>query len=803
MTLDSTLAVHRRATELFTSYQRDIYKSTDRLFAGLMGFQWIAGIVFALWVSPLAWSGSASRTHIHVWAAIVVGGIISLFPALLGLFRPGRPSTRYTIAVAQMLMGALLIHLTGGRLETHFHVFGSLAFLAFYRDWRVLVPATIVVALDHLLRGAFWPQSVYGVLVASQWRWLEHAAWVIFEDVFLVVSCLRSVKEMRETAERTATLEQEIRTRQQAETDAKNAWARNDGILDVALDCVILMDESGRIVQFNPAAERTFGYTAAEAVGKPVAELIVSEDHVRSDAEGLARYFTSGPTAVLNRRLELSAIRKSGEIFPVEVAIAPISSEGSAMFAGYMRDITERRQAEAALAERMSLASLTAAVGLALTQGTDSRAMLQQCAGALVQHLDGGLARIWTLNQQEPVLELQAGAGTHAALDGALKRVRVGDFTIGAIAADRRRQLDIAANVDPQIGDPNWVERERMVAFAGYPLLLDGKLLGVMAIYARRRFSRSALEAMAAVADGIALGIERKRSERELARYTRDLEQAHTTERQNAKQLATLVDQLRVTQGQAEAATRAKSDFLASMSHELRTPLNAIILYSELLQEEAGDEDRQGSVADLQKIQSAGKHLLDLINGILDLSKIEAGKMTLSLERFEIGAMIDDLLDTIGPLVEQRNNVLTVRSGDDVGSMVADFMKTRQILLNLLSNAGKFTRDGAIALDVQRVMVGGRPLVRFSVIDTGVGMTPQQTERVFDAFTQADVTTTRKYGGTGLGLAIVSRFCQLMGGSVSVESRPGEGSTFTVQLPLEVIDESVELSKAAGAAGMA
>ena len=230
----------------------DIYKQTDRLFAGLMGFQWIAGIVFALWVSPLAWSGSVSRTHIHVWAAIVVGGIISLFPALLGLFRPGRPSTRYTIAAAQMLMGALLIHLTGGRLETHFHVFGSLAFLAFYRDWRVLVPATIVVALDHMLRGAFWPQSVYGVLVASQWRWVEHAAWVAFEDVFLVVSCLRSVREMRETAERTATLEQEVRTRQQAETDARNAWARNDGILDVALDCVILVDESGRIVQFNP-----------------------------------------------------------------------------------------------------------------------------------------------------------------------------------------------------------------------------------------------------------------------------------------------------------------------------------------------------------------------------------------------------------------------------------------------------------------------------------------------------------------------------------------------------------------------
>ena len=162
--------ISRRAQDLFDQYRHAIHARTDRLFAGLMVFQWLGGIVFALWVSPLAWSGAESRTHVHVWAAVVLGGAICLFPAALGLLRPGRRSTRYTIAVAQMLMGALLIHLSGGRIETHFHVFGSLAFLAFYRDWRVLVPATIVVAGDHTLRGIFWPQSVYGVLAASQWR---------------------------------------------------------------------------------------------------------------------------------------------------------------------------------------------------------------------------------------------------------------------------------------------------------------------------------------------------------------------------------------------------------------------------------------------------------------------------------------------------------------------------------------------------------------------------------------------------------------------------------------------------------
>src|SRR6478672_7579797 len=210
---DSAGSISRRGDELFAQHQLEIHKRTDQLFASLMVLQWIAGIIFALWVSPLAWNGAIGRTHIHVWAAVFLGGAICLFPALLGVFRAGDVSTRYTIAVAQMLMGALLIHLTGGRLETHFHVFGSLAFLAFYRDWKVLIPATVVVALDHMLRGYFWPQSVYGVLVASQWRWIEHAAWVAFEDIFLIVSCRRSLVEMRERAERTAALEQATRAK--------------------------------------------------------------------------------------------------------------------------------------------------------------------------------------------------------------------------------------------------------------------------------------------------------------------------------------------------------------------------------------------------------------------------------------------------------------------------------------------------------------------------------------------------------------------------------------------------------------
>jgi two-component system sensor histidine kinase/response regulator len=200
-------AVAHRSTVLFKDHQRSIYRRTDRLFAGLMLCQWLAGIVIAAWVSPRTWAGQYSQLHLHVWAAVLLGGAITLLPVLLAWLRPGEALTRYVVAVSQMLMSALLIHLTGGRIETHFHVFGSLAILAFYRDWRVFVPATLVVAADHFIRGVYWPQSVFGVLTASPWRWVEHAGWVIFEDVFLIRSCFQSVQEMMDIARQRAELE--------------------------------------------------------------------------------------------------------------------------------------------------------------------------------------------------------------------------------------------------------------------------------------------------------------------------------------------------------------------------------------------------------------------------------------------------------------------------------------------------------------------------------------------------------------------------------------------------------------------
>jgi two-component system sensor histidine kinase/response regulator len=215
-----------RADFLFHESRITNYKRIDRLFAGLMCFQWVVGVIAALVISPRAWAGSVSHVHIHVWAAIFLGGIITIFPVSLAILKPGEVLTRHTIAVAQMLMSALLIHLSGGRIETHFHVFGSLAFLAFYRDWRVFIPATIVIAVDHFLRGVFWPQSVFGVLAPSQWRWVEHAGWVIFENIFLIKSCVQTTKEMRESAAKQAELES-TRAAAEAASRAKSEFLAN------------------------------------------------------------------------------------------------------------------------------------------------------------------------------------------------------------------------------------------------------------------------------------------------------------------------------------------------------------------------------------------------------------------------------------------------------------------------------------------------------------------------------------------------------------------------------------------------
>ena len=281
-----------------------------------------------------------------------------------------------------------------------------------------------------------------------------------------------------------------------------------------------------------------------------------------------------------------------------------------------------------------------------------------------------------------------------------------------------------------------------------------------------------------------------------LIKIIRNFEESQQSVQLKSKELENALSHLqemhlitKKSQQLAEEANRTKSDFLANISHELRTPLNAIIGYSEILAEDIQDIDQSQMVKDLDKIRNAGKHLLNLINDVLDLSKIESGKMDLYVERFNINELAQEIADTVKPICDKNNNKFIVNCADNVGDMHSDWTKVRQSLFNLVSNASKFTNGGQIYLNITKesrfsTTIGDNTdVIRFQICDTGIGIKSEQISKLFEPFSQADNSTTRKYGGTGLGLAITKEFATMMGGEVTVVSEYGQGSTFTLRLP--------------------
>ncbi|MBI3457064.1 MAG: response regulator, partial [Candidatus Rokubacteria bacterium] len=356
---------------------------------------------------------------------------------------------------------------------------------------------------------------------------------------------------------------------------------------------------------------------------------------------------------------------------------------------------------------------------------------------------------------------------------GALQAMslRIGEGAVGrAIAAREPVQIpDILERGAYEGRTHDVTVRAGFRALLAVPLTREDRVIGGLVV--RRRspgaFPSELVDLLRTFAAQSALAIQNARLFREIDQKSQELE-----------------DKSR----QLEVASRHKSEFLANMSHELRTPLNAIIGYSEMLQEEAGDLGAEGLVPDLKKIHAAGKHLLELINAVLDLSKIEAGKMELYLETFEIPTLIHDIAAVIQPLAAKNSNRLEVSCEDAIGTMRADLTKVRQALFNLLSNACKFTDHGTVSLAATRETGEGGDWITFRVRDSGIGMTPEQMAKLFQEFSQADAATTRKYGVTVLGLALSRRLCRMMGGDITVASEPGRGSTFTMHLPPEVVE---------------
>ncbi|QDT76303.1 PAS domain-containing hybrid sensor histidine kinase/response regulator [Lacipirellula limnantheis] len=579
-----------RAEEILRQRERQIYRRIDRMFAVLMMVQWLGAVATALCVSPRTWSGATSEVHPHVWYAFWAGGALASLPVWLAWRRPGDTITRYTIAVAQMLFSSLLVQVSGGRLETHFHVFGSLAFLAAYRDWGVLMVATALVSADQLIRGIFWPLSMFGVATADHWRWIEHTGWVLFEDLFLLITMRKSTEEMRNNALQTALFESHHADLHRYSEQLHRSFEKERSIIEGSLDAVVELDARGKVLNWNGPAERLFGWTVAEAIGSQLEELVIPEHDQQRYLAGLRQLTESPAGSQVHQRFEMECVARGGRQFAVELAIVSIQGSEETTFCAFVRDITDRKSHE----------------------------------------------------------------------------------------LDMRRAME-----------------------------------------------------------------------------------------------------------ESEAANRTKSEFLANMSHEIRTPLNSILGFAELLVRNAdeGDERTRRDYADT--IRTSARHLMELINNVLDLSKIEAGKMQVERARFSPHQVIAEVVSLLRVRAIEKGIVLNYRwDGPIPETVTTDPHRVRQLLINLVGNAIKFTEQGSVMIVAGVAREGDRGLLTLEVRDTGIGIEPSKLSDIFHPFVQADSSMTRRYGGTGLGLAICKNIAAALGGDLSVDSQLGRGTTFTAKLEI-------------------
>jgi PAS domain S-box-containing protein len=606
--------------------------------------------------------------------------------------------------------------------------------------------------LEQQRQGVFTPREFRVVRRDGSVRWIRSRTFPITDAKGVIA--------------RIAGLGEDITERKLAEEALRESEERFRGTFENAAVGIAHTHPEGRFLRVNEKFCAIVGYPREDLLQKAFQDITHPDDLTASIETFAALMRGESPSFGLEKRY----LRKDGSFVWAElfVSLQRDAAGQPAYGIAMIQDISERkrlegelRQAKEAEAERARLAELGRDVAIALSQGDTLRELLQPCAEATVRYLDAAFARIWWLPPDNEVLELRASAGTYTHLNGPHARIPVGRLKIGRIAQERRPVLTNEVQTDPCISDPDWARREGMVAFAGYPLVVKDRLLGVLGMFSRRTLSEAVLQTLESIAGVIALGIERKQHEVELRR---------------AKEAA-------------EAANRAKDEFLANVSHEIRTPMNAILGMTELaLDTELTENQRQC----LRTVKSAADNLLGIINDLLDFAKIEAGKMELAPADFSLRAAVGDTLRALAVRANEKGLELLYHVQPDVpDALVGDAGRLRQVLLNLVGNALKFTDQGEVVVQVkghkrqegQKVLDPSSPLasfveLHFAITDTGIGIPPDQQQRIFRAFEQEDTSTTRKYGGTGLGLTIAARLVALMGGSITVESESGRGSTF-------------------------
>ena len=438
----------------------------------------------------------------------------------------------------------------------------------------------------------------------------------------------------------------------------------------------------------------------------------------------------------------------------MEVFACPIKNERGEVVrvVEHVRDITEQKNAEDALAIRVGHAEFSAEIAGIFSTGGDLQSVLQKCTELIVKHSDAAFARIWQLDKKQNLLLLRASAGIYTHIDGGHSKIAVGELKIGKIAKDRKPHLTNKVIGDPNVNDQEWAKKEGMVAFAGYPLVVENRLVGVVAVFSSKTMPETIISSLESVSTQIATGIDRKQAEEEAI---------------SAKE-------------EAEMANRAKSVFLDSISHEIRTPLTAVIGFSQILTKDATNPltDQQKKL--LVKVIESGDHLLGLVDNLLDFSAIESGRLKVSIRNVSVKLIASTAVVTVENILKEHKVNLVWQDSPEDFFVKADATRLVQVIVNLLTNAAIYCGDKCkVTLDWELL---DKNSVRINVSDNGPGIDPKHFDVLFSSFDRLGMESMNKKG-VGIGLPIVKRLVEAMGGKIGVESKIGFGSQFFVDLP--------------------
>lgn len=597
---------------------------------------------------------------------------------------------------------------------------------------------------------------------------------------------------------------EDITPRKQMEQALRESEERFRTIATAAHDAIILLDPNGRVCYWNRAAETIFGYGADEVLGQDAHERLAPPQFHEAYRQAFSHFRETGTGPAIGRTLELTAVRKGGQEFPIELSVSAVATPAGWAAVGILRDVTERklgeqallrhRRYEQALAECSQVLLSDAPLQSALAQALDH---LRAAAGATRAYVAENFeSSAGGLGVQALSVRDEGGTGNPGWLSSPLRyreglggwatRLAAGEPICGPVRELPLEQRDI-------------LERHGVYSVLLLPIAIDGQWQGFLGLDDPRErvWDQEEVRLLQTAAGLVGAFVGRRRADQRLRESNAIMEESLRRERRVSVQLEAAFQELEGAMRQAEAANQAKSEFLANMSHEIRTPMTAIIGFAELLAEEVlcctqcagyGDcELRERNGQYVETIRSNGRYLLEIINDILDLSKIESGG--LEVERIPCSPL--EILHEVRGLMaaraaEKKLEFVVETEGPVPEAIRSDPTRLRQILVNLVGNAVKFTSAGHVRLSLALVeppLGAGDPRLRFRVSDTGIGIGPEQTARLFVPFSQADSSTTRKYGGTGLGLAISKRLIEALGGTIAVESTPGQGSTFTMEVP--------------------